>query len=537
MSITIRTSSRLSNIDTNNNSDTTENGERHVITAADRAARRAKRAERLALQKQESEGEVFNGNGNDSGSGNDDAAVKVGGSTSVTINPNKNAAITMKLTKNDDASEVKVASVNNHVNGNHEKSDEPSSPGPPPSPKPAVNVLSNALSNMMSDEKKTPGQSPRTFGTASTTSAPGPRPASSTGGVRGRINTWAQGEKTAPKQLPKYGAAAGPSKFSFGTDYTKKATESNSATGLRSSSTGSSTGLRSTGGVSNGLRSTGSPFTPAPNKYTPTVNRTPPRPASTNFSGGGGSGGRWQGIQKDEPSTPSFGNQSASDRMAHFREAMEKEKAQKAREEEREKKKQETLEKRKLEEEKRKVAEAQKKAEEEADRKRAEEKAALEAKAAEEEANAIPDSEKVKHMPACKKKKEKKPARRTMSISNIVLDWVQEMTKDYPVEIRNFSASWNDGMAFCALIHRFNPDAFDFSELSPENKRHNFDLAFETGKKVKDIPILLDTEDMVRMARPEPRSVQCYIQWIWSVYGPTSGYGPTPQEVQNAVVA
>lgn len=53
-------------------------------------------------------------------------------------------------------------------------------------------------------------------------------------------------------------------------------------------------------------------------------------------------------------------------------------------------------------------------------------------------------------------------------------------------------------------------------------------------RKVKNIPILLDTEDMVRMPKPEPRSVQTYIQWIWSVYGPTSGYGPTPKEVQSA---
>lgn len=52
-------------------------------------------------------------------------------------------------------------------------------------------------------------------------------------------------------------------------------------------------------------------------------------------------------------------------------------------------------------------------------------------------------------------------------------------------------------------------------------------------RKVKNIPILLDTEDMVVMKKPEPRSVQTYIQWIWSVYGPTSGYGPTPQEVQK----
>ena len=32
--------------------------------------------------------------------------------------------------------------------------------------------------------------------------------------------------------------------------------------------------------------------------------------------------------------------------------------------------------------------------------------------------------------------------------------------------------------------------------------------------------------------RPGPRSVQTYIQWIWSVYRPTLGYGLTPKEVK-----
>ena len=58
-------------------------------------------------------------------------------------------------------------------------------------------------------------------------------------------------------------------------------------------------------------------------------------------------------------------------------------------------------------------------------------------------------------------------------------------------------------------------------------------ISHEILRKVKNIPVLLDTDDMVMMKKPEPRSVQTYIQWIWSVYGPTSGYGPTPQEVQK----
>lgn len=37
-------------------------------------------------------------------------------------------------------------------------------------------------------------------------------------------------------------------------------------------------------------------------------------------------------------------------------------------------------------------------------------------------------------------------------------------------------------MAFCALIHHFIPDAFDYNKLEPKNRRENFQLAFETAE-------------------------------------------------------
>ena len=48
------------------------------------------------------------------------------------------------------------------------------------------------------------------------------------------------------------------------------------------------------------------------------------------------------------------------------------------------------------------------------------------------------------------------------------------------VEVTNFSSSWASGMAFCALIHSFFPDAFNYEELSPANRAHNFELDFSS---------------------------------------------------------
>jgi len=50
------------------------------------------------------------------------------------------------------------------------------------------------------------------------------------------------------------------------------------------------------------------------------------------------------------------------------------------------------------------------------------------------------------------------------------------------VQISNFSSSWSDGLAFCALIHHFLPDAFDYTTLTKQTRRHNFELAFSVAE-------------------------------------------------------
>jgi len=63
------------------------------------------------------------------------------------------------------------------------------------------------------------------------------------------------------------------------------------------------------------------------------------------------------------------------------------------------------------------------------------------------------------------------------------VNWI-ELNLVQNVNVTNFSTSWADGLAFCALIHHFCPDAFDFSRLSAKNRRANFTLAFETAEYV-----------------------------------------------------
>ncbi|XP_027719551.1 smoothelin isoform X4 [Vombatus ursinus] len=99
------------------------------------------------------------------------------------------------------------------------------------------------------------------------------------------------------------------------------------------------------------------------------------------------------------------------------------------------------------------------------------------------------------------------------SIKQMLLDWCRAKTRGYEhVDIQNFSSSWSDGMAFCALVHNFFPEAFDYGQLSPQNRRHNFEVAFSSAETHADCPQLLDTEDMVRMREPDWKCVYTYIQ-------------------------
>ncbi|CAH0715215.1 unnamed protein product, partial [Brenthis ino] len=83
------------------------------------------------------------------------------------------------------------------------------------------------------------------------------------------------------------------------------------------------------------------------------------------------------------------------------------------------------------------------------------------------------------------------------------------------VKLENFSTSWADGLAFCALLHHFLPDAFDYSKLSPEKRRHNFTLAFKVADEKAGIYPLLDVDDMVAMRKPDWKCVFTYVQSIY----------------------
>jgi hypothetical protein len=89
-------------------------------------------------------------------------------------------------------------------------------------------------------------------------------------------------------------------------------------------------------------------------------------------------------------------------------------------------------------------------------------------------------------------------------------------------------------MAFCALLHRFCPNAFDFSRLDPRNRKHNLELAFRVGEYVSmfnyshiwvrfcreyGVAALLEVDDMLMMGdKPDWKCVFTYVQTIYKQF-------------------
>ncbi|XP_067866104.1 smoothelin, like [Heterodontus francisci] len=104
------------------------------------------------------------------------------------------------------------------------------------------------------------------------------------------------------------------------------------------------------------------------------------------------------------------------------------------------------------------------------------------------------------------------------SIKQILLEWCRSKTIGYKlIDIQNFSSSWSNGMAFCALVHSFFPEAFDYNELSPTNRKQNFELAFGMAEKLAHCDRLIEVEDMMVMGnKPDPMCVFTYVQSLYN---------------------
>ncbi|XP_076580750.1 EH domain-binding protein 1 isoform X10 [Chaetodon auriga] len=121
---------------------------------------------------------------------------------------------------------------------------------------------------------------------------------------------------------------------------------------------------------------------------------------------------------------------------------------------------------------------------------------------------------------------QKRPADRDASLENVLtspslvtssqslLEWCQEVTQGHKgMKITNFSTSWRNGLAFCAILHHFHPEKINYEMLDPYDIKRNNKKAFD-GFAELGISRLMEPSDMVMAAVPDRLIVMTYLNQI-----------------------
>uniref|UniRef100_A0A6B2LGR2 Calponin-homology (CH) domain-containing protein n=1 Tax=Arcella intermedia TaxID=1963864 RepID=A0A6B2LGR2_9EUKA len=90
--------------------------------------------------------------------------------------------------------------------------------------------------------------------------------------------------------------------------------------------------------------------------------------------------------------------------------------------------------------------------------------------------------------------------------------WAMDRTEHQNIQILNFTTSWQDGMAFCAIMNSGHP-GFDFEGLQEYKVLDNLRLAFKFAEEKWQVPKLLDPNDVSE--DPDETSLIIYLSLLF----------------------
>ncbi|KAL3268199.1 hypothetical protein HHI36_007324 [Cryptolaemus montrouzieri] len=111
-----------------------------------------------------------------------------------------------------------------------------------------------------------------------------------------------------------------------------------------------------------------------------------------------------------------------------------------------------------------------------------------------------------------------------MGARKTLLNWVANaLPRDSGIEVRDFGASWRDGVAFLAIIDAIKKNIVDIAALKRETNRIRLETAFDVAESELGITRLLDPED-VDVPKPDEKSIMTYVAQFLNKY-PEPGSG------------
>ncbi|XP_052755419.1 dystrophin, isoforms A/C/F/G/H-like isoform X2 [Galleria mellonella] len=101
------------------------------------------------------------------------------------------------------------------------------------------------------------------------------------------------------------------------------------------------------------------------------------------------------------------------------------------------------------------------------------------------------------------------------NLEKTLLAWCRTHTQNYTgVDVKNFTSSWSDGLAFNALLHRWRPQLFDYAAVLARPAPARLDHAFALAHAHLGIDRLLDPED-VNTPNPDKKSIMTYLMCLF----------------------
>ncbi|XP_053994798.1 F-actin-monooxygenase Mical isoform X2 [Hylaeus volcanicus] len=100
-----------------------------------------------------------------------------------------------------------------------------------------------------------------------------------------------------------------------------------------------------------------------------------------------------------------------------------------------------------------------------------------------------------------------------------LLRWLQRQVALYDsVQIEDMGASFKNGLAICAIIHRYRPDLIDFHSLQPKDIATNNQMAFDLLEKELGISPIMTGEEMAECDVPDKLAMFSYLTQIYEVF-------------------
>lgn len=98
-----------------------------------------------------------------------------------------------------------------------------------------------------------------------------------------------------------------------------------------------------------------------------------------------------------------------------------------------------------------------------------------------------------------------------------LMAWLTQTLRFYPsIQPKNFNTSFQDGLAFCALVHAHQPSAINFNSLETTQEfkiAQNLRTAFDLLEDIWKVPKLLEAHDVI--SNPDDISIIIYLSYCF----------------------